>query len=396
MPHTILIVDDEAGIRTVLTISLADMGHHVCCAETGDQALEILADARPSIVLTDIKMPGMDGVSLLREIKRTYPDVEVIMMTGHGDMNLAVKSLKYRATDFITKPISAEALEIAIERADERISLRKQLRAYTENLELLVEEKSRKLVEAERLAAFGEAIAGLAHTIKNISGGLTGGTFVLEKGIELHHDQYLAQGWTMIKGNVEKLVHLSMDLLNYGKSSEIHFAWCHPNQPAREVFDLMLPQAQSHGISLELSLSESLSQVYLDSEAIGRCLHNLVANAIDACLDETDSAEAAGHVKKITIRTLQAQGWAVAYQIEDTGAGMDEETRLKIFQGFFSTKGSRGTGIGLMTTRKTIEKHHGDIQVTTEKGKGTIFSMFLPEISTPGVGEPQGYIQCCI
>ncbi len=388
MSHTILIVDDEAGIRTVLAISLADMGHQVCCAEAGDQALEILADAHPSIVLTDIKMPGMDGVSLLREIKRTQPDVEVIMMTGHGDMNLAVKSLKYQATDFITKPISAEALEIAIERADERISLRKQLRAYTENLELLVEEKSRKLVEAERMAAFGEAIAGLAHTIKNISGGLTGGTFVLEKGIELHHDQYLSQGWTMIKGNVEKLVSLSLDLLNYGKSSEIHPVWCHPNQPAQEVFELMLPLAKSLGVSLELSLSESLPRVCLDSEAIGRCLHNLVTNAIDACLDETGSPEA-GHVKKVIIRTLQAQGWAVAYQVEDTGVGMDNETRQKIFQGFFSTKGSRGTGIGLMTTRKTVEKHHGNIQVATEKSKGTTFSIFLPEISTTGVDEPQ-------
>jgi signal transduction histidine kinase len=384
MPHTILIVDDEAGIRTVLKISLTDMGHHVCCANTGDQALEILADALPSIVMTDIKMPGMDGVSLLQEIKRTHPDVEVIMMTGHGDMDLAVKSLKFQATDFITKPISAEALEIAIQRADERISLRKQLRAYTENLELLVEEKSRKLIEAERLAAFGEAIAGLAHTIKNISGGLTGGTFVLEKGIELHHEQYLVQGWTMIKGNVEKLVSLSLDLLNYGKSSEIHPDWRHPNQPAQEVFGLMLPQAQSQGVSLELTLSESLPQIYMDSEAIGRCLHNLVANAIDACLDKVDSPGTV-HVKKVIIRTLPAQGWAVAYQVEDTGIGMDDETRQKIFQGFYSTKGSRGTGIGLMITRKTVEKHHGDIQVASEMGKGAMFSIFLPEISSPAL-----------
>jgi signal transduction histidine kinase len=387
-PHTLLIVDDEAGIRTVLSILLADMGHRVCCAETGDQALEILTDAHPSIVLTDIKMPGMDGVSLLREIKRTHPDVEVIMMTGHGDMDLAVKSLKYLATDFITKPISAEALEVAIARADERISLRNQLRAYTENLELLVAEKSRKLVEAERMAAFGEAVAGLAHTIKNISGGLTGGAFVLEKGIELHHDQYLKQGWTMIKGNVEKLVTLSLDLLNYGKSSEIHPAWCHPNQPAQEIFDMMLPQAQSLGIWLELSLSDELPQVYLDSEAISRCLLNLIGNAIDACLDGPDSPGAA-QVRKVTIRTLTAQGWAAVYQIEDTGAGMDNETRQKIFQGFFSTKGSRGTGIGLMTTKKTVEKHHGRIDVISEKGKGTIFNIFLPDISTPGLDKLQ-------
>jgi len=379
MPHTILIVDDEAGIRTVLAISLSDMGHRVCCAETGEQALEMLAENHPSIVLTDIKMPGMDGVGLLQAIKRSHPDIEVIMMTGHGDMDLAVKSLAYQATDFITKPISAEALEIAIHRANERITMRSQLRAYTENLESLVAEKSRKLVEAERMAAFGEAIASLAHTIKNISGGLSGGTFVLEKGIELHNDQYLTQGWSMIKGNVEKLVRLSLDLLNYGKISEIHPARIDPNAIARNVFDMMQPQAQSLGVSLELSLTEHLPDVSMDAEAIEQCLQNLVANGIDACQDTENSIDMVAE-KKVIIRTMPAAGWAMAYQVKDTGIGMDEATCQKIFQGFFSTKGSRGTGIGLMTTKKTVDKHHGQIEVWSENGKGTVFTISLPEI----------------
>ena len=92
------------------------------------------------------------------------------MMTGHGDMDLAVRSLKYEATDFVTKPISDEALEVALKRAQDRIAIRKQIRDYTENLELLVREKTQKLIEAERLAAVGEAIAGISHAIKNIAG----------------------------------------------------------------------------------------------------------------------------------------------------------------------------------------------------------------------------------
>ena len=217
-----MIVDDEAGIRTVLGITLSDMGYIVHLAETGEQALELFRSTHPAIVLTDIKMPGMGGIELLQAVKRENPDVEVIMMTGHGDMDLAVRSLKYEATDFVTKPISDEALEVALKRAQDRIAIRKQIRDYTENLELLVREKTQKLIEAERLAAVGEAIAGISHSIKNIAGGLKGGAFVLEKGIELHNDQYLYQGWTMVKGNVEKIANLSMDLLNYGKSSEIH------------------------------------------------------------------------------------------------------------------------------------------------------------------------------
>ncbi len=152
----ILLVDDEAGIRTVLGIALADSGYRVTTAENGEEALRLFRELKPPIVLTDIKMPEMDGIELLQHIKAESPDTEVIMFTGHGDMDLAIKSLKYDATDFVTKPINDEILDIALKRARERISLRRQLREHTENLERLVEEKSRDLIEAERMAAVGQ------------------------------------------------------------------------------------------------------------------------------------------------------------------------------------------------------------------------------------------------
>ena len=102
----ILLVDDEEGIRKVLGISLSDIGYKVYTAENGEEAFEIFEEVDPPIVLTDIKMPGMDGVELLRKIKATSPNTEVIMITGHGDMDLAIKSLKYEAVDFVTKPIN--------------------------------------------------------------------------------------------------------------------------------------------------------------------------------------------------------------------------------------------------------------------------------------------------
>jgi len=188
MTQKILLVDDEEGIRKVLDISLSDSGFKVFTAETGKEALDIFRKMRPPIVLTDIKMPGMDGIELLQKIKEESPDTEVIMITGHGDMELAIRSLKYDATDFITKPINDDALEIALKRANEKITLKTRLREHTENLEQLVREKTKKLVEAERLAAVGQTVAGLAHAIKNITGGLTGGTFVLDKGFQLNNE----------------------------------------------------------------------------------------------------------------------------------------------------------------------------------------------------------------
>jgi YesN/AraC family two-component response regulator len=152
---------------------------------------------------TDIKMPGMDGIDLLQDLKQVSPDTEVIMITGHGDMELAIKSLKYEATDFVIQPINDDILEIALKRAHERITMRRQLKEYTENLERMVEERSRKLIEAERMAAVGQTIAGLTHAIKNIAGSIKGGSFVLEKGIEPDNKTYLLQGWEMLKGNYD-------------------------------------------------------------------------------------------------------------------------------------------------------------------------------------------------
>ena len=185
--NTILLVDDEAGIRKVLGISLQDSGFDVHTAENGKEALRLFEKIAPPIVLTDIKMPDMDGIELLRRIKKKNADVEVIMFTGHGDMDLAIKSLKYEATDFVTKPINDEVLGIALKRARERISMRRQLREYTQNLEKLVEEKAQKLVEAERMAAVGQTVIELSHTIKNIANGLKGSIFVLGKGVELEN-----------------------------------------------------------------------------------------------------------------------------------------------------------------------------------------------------------------
>ena len=168
MADRILIVDDEEDIRVVLKISLSDLVYEVYTAENGEEALRIIEEVTPPIVLTDIRMPVMDGIELLRKIKQEDPETEVIMITGHGDMDLAIESLKHEATDFITKPIKDEVLEIALKRANERISMRRQLREYTEHLEDLVREKSAQLVEAERLIAVGQVVEGLSSAMKNI------------------------------------------------------------------------------------------------------------------------------------------------------------------------------------------------------------------------------------
>lgn len=374
MTRKILLVDDEEGIRTVLKISLEDKGYEVHVAESGQKALEVLEQIEPPIVLTDIKMPGMDGVELLQKIKEKRPDTQVIMITGHGDMDLAIQSLKYDATDFVTKPIDDEVLDIALKRAIERITLREKLRQYTEHLERLVEEKSAQLIEAERLAAVGETAAAMAHAIKNCAGSLTGGMFVLEKGIELQREDYLRQGFRMVQGNIKRIRDMALDLLSYSKGIELRVAQCNPNEVLEEVYNSLLPRAQENGVELTIDCDRSLGAISMDKEQIYRCVFDLVLNAIDACTDVSCSKSA----RSVRLTSRSDDKWGVVYEIEDNGCGIPEQIMGKIFQRFFTTKGSKGTGLGLMLGKKIVDAHGGVIELESEKGKGTIAVVKLP------------------
>ncbi|MFH1156931.1 MAG: response regulator [Pseudomonadota bacterium] len=117
----VLVIDDEKPTLEMFELFLDAYGYEVLLAENGTQGLDLFDTHTPSIVFTDIKMPGMDGIQVLDAIKARAPDTEVIIMTGHGDMDLAVEALNHEATDFINKPISRSALAAALRRAEERL-----------------------------------------------------------------------------------------------------------------------------------------------------------------------------------------------------------------------------------------------------------------------------------
>ena len=375
MEHTILLVDDEPDIRDVLEIYLTELGYTVHTAENGEAALRTFHRVLPTIVLSDIKMPGMDGIELLRRIKSDSPSTEVVMITGHGDMALAIDSLKLEATDFITKPINDDMLELALRRAEERIEMRQQLKAYTENLEQIAEEKSRQLVEVENLAAVGRAASELAHTIKNIAGALKGGIYVMQRGIEDDNREYLMRGWQMVEGNIDKIKNLAMDLLDFGKSGNLHFRPDTPLRPVREALELLGSRAEENGIMLKARMPEDIAPLCMDSESLYRAMINLVQNAIESF--EEESARSNG--REIVVEVAPALDGGVIYKVSDNGPGIDAETQKHIFKGFFSTKGTRGTGIGLMMTKRIVERHGGRIMLTSGRGAGTCFTIQLPD-----------------
>ena len=372
-PHSLLLVDDEDGIRNVLGITLGHAGYGVRQAGDGERALEIFREHRPDIVISDIKMPGMDGIDLLREIKSLAPETEVIMITGHGDMELAVKSLQHEASDFITKPIDSRELELSVEKAVDRIAINRQIRQYMGELEQTVQDQDRTIGEARAMVTIGQTVAAMSHVIKNIAGGLKGSSFILEQGIESENREYLVKGWEMMKGNIDKITRLSMDLLNYAKTGQLRFEPVTVGTLIEDVAGLLENRFESQGVAwiCEMDWDVAAGRVQADKEALGACLVNLVENGLDALAGQDISDP------RVQVTLLQAEQ-DIEIHIRDNGPGIPEGIRDRIFKEFITTKGSRGTGFGLMTANKIVNEHKGRLRFESAMGEGTEFVLFLP------------------
>jgi PAS domain S-box-containing protein len=149
MPETwaIVLIDDEADIREVMSLALADAGYDVRAAADGEAGLRMCIEAPPQVVITDIRLPGMDGLQVLERLKQQFPDIEVIVATAFGEMQLAIRALQLDASDFIPKPIGSDNLFLALERARERYTSRRRLKDYTELLEQEKAETSQQLAK---------------------------------------------------------------------------------------------------------------------------------------------------------------------------------------------------------------------------------------------------------
>ena len=380
MEKKILLVDDEKDIREVVHLSLSDMGYQVLEAEDGDQALRIFRDTQPPIVLTDIKMPNMDGIELLQKIKLENPETEVVMITGHGDMDLAIKSLKYKATDFITKPINVNVLEIALQRVCDKIVTRQQLREYTESLERLIREKTEL---QDHLSSLGMMISSISHGIKGLLTGLDGGMYLLEKGFSQKSQDQITEGWEVVKQMVERIRKMVLDILYYAKERDLRWERIDALSFAEEVAKVVEPKIRSGGIEFEKNLDSKIGEFEINAGYVHSALLNILDNAVDACTKDTSKQK-----HTITLKVKQ-DNRHIIFDVADNGLGMDSDTSEKIFTPFFSLKGEKGTGLGLFISNKIIDQHGGEIIVKSKLGQGTLFRIKIPKMQSESVPAPE-------
>ncbi len=257
------------------------------------------------------------------------------------------------------------------------------------------------LVQSERLAAMGQTIATLSHHVKNILQGIRGGSYLIEAGLDRNDSDAVRRGWGMVDRNQQRISNLVMDMLTFSKEREPEKVESDLNETVRDVYELMLSRASELNVKLECQLAPELGPAMFDPDAIHRAVLNLVTNAIDAVSgsDEQTDEELAKEVDaeaitrspgsipqerskpRVVIKTGYDSnlGWYV--DVIDNGPGIAAADREKIFSLFESSKGARGTGLGLPVSAKIVREHGGDIQVFSDDD-GSHFRLRLPPTGT--------------
>jgi PAS domain S-box-containing protein len=227
-----------------------------------------------------------------------------------------------------------------------------------------------------QLTLMGRAVAGMAHRVKNILMGLEGGIFVVNTGLEVDDRESISEGWEMVERNVERVSQIVKDLLYCSKDRTPEFVdgIC-PHDIVLEVHELFADRLAEQDIDLRAELSEARRCGSFDPEGLHNLLCNLVSNAVDACRFDPSEDK---RLHTIVLRCQQNGDGSTVLEVEDDGAGIPEDMNNKVFEDFFSSKGSEGTGIGLLVVQKVAEEHGGKVAFSSKPGRGTKFTITIP------------------
>lgn len=240
----------------------------------------------------------------------------------------------------------------------------------------------RELILQERLAAIGEAVAGIHHTLKNMLGSLKGGSYMVNIGLDEDDRVLLGEGWTMVQDGISRINELSSRMLQYVREWEPEIEETVLADLVSSIYKTASEVARGKGIALRTEAPHGLPTIFCDPRLIHTAVNDLLINALDACEWKDYRGQ---EVPEVVLRAHCAEdGRRVVMEVRDNGQGMTEEIEKNIFAPFFSTKTNIGTGMGLTLALRIVRLHGGTIEVESEPSRGSTFRISLP------VGAPQG------
>lgn len=409
-PHDrrILIVDDEEAVRNLFAAYLSE-SYSCETAADGVAALDLLARERFALVLTDMQMPGVGGVELLRKIVEHYTDTAVIMVSGIDRTQRVIDAIRVGASDYLIKPVELDVLSLCVERAIERRVLLRNARRYKSDLEArnteLAQQKAElirlqaRIVQSEKMASLGLLAAGVAHELNNPAGFIYSNLDVLKvyvdrltqclhayEDVELSADlktridelrkeidyenimsdlsSVLADCYT----GAERIRDVVQNLRLFSRLDEAEIKRVDLKEGIEATVRLLSRYFKNGHIAIQRDYGE-LPPVNCNAAQLNQVWMNLLVNAAQAIGDNNGEL-------RITTRY---DGTKVTVTIADTGHGIPSANLKKIFDPFFTTKPvGEGTGLGMSISHGIIEQHGGSIAVESALGKGTTFRITLP------------------
>ena len=403
----ILIVDDEQMLRSLFSMQLS--GDYLCdTAANYNEAVALLGRQTYSLVITDLIMPGLGGIELMREVHARFPDTAVIIVSGVDRPQRVLDALRLGAYDYLMKPFDGEALELSVERALERRALLRDARRYKRDLErrnselhetnARLERLQAQIVQSEKMASLGQLAAGIAHELNNPSGFIYGNMQMLSECVlglerllsfyegvrlapdegaalralkdELDYEHTISDLHSIIidcREGAERIRDVVQNLRTFSRLDEAEFKKVDIHDALESTLRLLSRFFSSGAITLRREYGR-LPPVDCYAGQLNQVWMNLLANAAHA-------VKCGGVVAVST----ESRGDSVIVRVRDTGCGIAPENLPRIFDPFFTTKPvGEGTGLGLSVTYGIIERHGGTIEVESRLGEGTVFIVTIP------------------
>lgn len=402
---TILIIDDEYYVRDSIAAYLYDVGYRVLMAENGLAGLETFRREMPDVVLTDLRMPVLDGFGVVESVREEAPYTPIVVVSGMGDLDEAIRALTLGAWDYVSKPIiNFEELKITMERVLDRARLLLEVRDYQQNLEKLVEERTRqvqvtqsRLIQAHKLASIGMLASGIAHEINNPNNYISFNTDLLtEIWLEalpvLSAHAELNPGFTLsgipfdeIPATTERLLAGLADgsrrinaIVSQLKQYARPGAAAHPsgfdiNRAVSNAVSLLDHHIHRQTDSFRFVPGNDLPPVHGSMQQIEQVLINLIANSLQALSARDQSVE---------VRTsFDSVSGEIVIVVSDEGRGMQPEILARLKEPFFSTRHDEGgTGLGISISDSIVNEQGGALTFESEPGKGTRATVRLKAI----------------
>jgi len=380
----ILLIDDEEGVRRTLKKIMEKEGYYVDTVENSENALRLLNTNSYDTVITDIKLPGMNGIELLKRIRQMDSDLPVVVITGYPNVDSAAEAVRQMAYDYVAKPVTRHNLLPILARSvekkilsDDKKRLEKENKEYQRNLEIKVKERTReieelnkvlresqeKLILSERLATLGTFVSFISHDLRNPLSVTQNSIYYLTTHVEVPNEK-VGKYFGIIEGQVGIANKIIDGFLNFTKGRPLDLQAENINELIKSVFEILIRVPGN--IEIVLNLQEDLQAIEVEKEHIQQVLVNIINNAIHAMPE--------GGI--LTISTKQGERYLVI-DISDTGLGISEDDMGRLFDPFFSKK-KKGTGLGLVICRFLIERHNGKITISSKEGEGSTFSIHLP------------------